>query len=497
MRDIDHSKAWEQYNNNFKNVDKPRNEHFPNTNKQSTPYQEKMTATKIKKEAIPPPLPTTTHSTSFVSPKTMLQKIKQENAANAKPKKNDGREWERLRSKDTAKIYSRSARPPGMLKSTTATKITTRRSQREMAKGGNTTLDSSTQTHESSLSFANQVMSSVSTSSHSDIEEVRPDRDDISIPLSREAKRLSSLEREKDRLRGQYLRFDIPDGLDDVIQRFIVAVTLRYKLHDDPWDSSVHGDFAFGSSYHPSDRSKMKEYHSQCRDHAEPLIRQLHGHGIVFIRQLLPVNRMISMFSSLGLPVGFIALCRSMLVVVSRMTRNGGGVENCFSRKYLMRMTRELVNNEDGISFGVKATSEEEEKMKNGHYLKLVSFLGEWGDVGGDELEVEEDLGLWSRNRSRNRSTNDGEDESKDAGLSAETVKDGAVGASQLQTQGEDARAMVTSRSVSTIGSLSEKTKTKYKSWVIPYTKRILAENESKNYGPYRHEPLIADNGDE
>jgi len=274
-----------------------------------------------------------------------------------------------------------------------------------------------------------------------------------------------------------------------------MAVALRYKLPDDPWDSSVHGDFAFGSSYHPPDRSKMKEYHSQCRDHAEPLIRQLHGHGIVFIRQLLPVDRMISMFSSLGLPDGFIALCRSMLVVLGRMTRNGGGVENCFARKYLMMKTLELVDNKDGISFGVKASSEEEEEekeMKNSLYLKMVSFLGEWGDVGGAELEMEEDLGLWSRIRNRSNR----EDTSKDAGVSAETVKDGAIGASQLQTQGEDARAMEISRSVSAIGSLSDKTKTKHKSWVIPYTERILAEYESKNYGQYRHEPLIADNGD-
>ncbi|KAL7468489.1 hypothetical protein ACHAXS_008724 [Conticribra weissflogii] len=519
MRDVDHSKAWEQYNNNFKNADKRSNQHVPNTNKQSTPTQE-MTTTRIKKTAMQPHQPT--HETLFVSPKTMLKRVMEENAEKSKPKKNDGREWERLRSKRTTEIiYRSSARPPGTIKTTDPRK-TKSQSLRGGAKGADTR-DVSTQTDEYSLSFANHVAFPASAMK-SDIEEALRDRDNNSIatsstsPLAREAKRLSSLERVKDRLRGQYLHFDIPDGLDDTVQRFIVAVTLRYRLHeDDPLESKVHGDFAFVSCYHRADHHSVKEYHLECRDHADPLIRKLHGHGLIFIRQLLPLDRMVSMFSSLGLPDEFIALCRSMLVVLGRMTMNGGGVKSCFSRKYLMMKTRELVDATDGISFGVSALSsssleEEEEERENEHYLKMVSFLGEWGDVGGNELEMEEDLGLWSsrsdNSRSRSKSIGTREEKSKnggyaqvglfdcETGVSAETGDEGVGVANHLQTQRDGDRAVDFGRSNVSAQFLSDMTKARHKSWVVPYTGRILAKNESKNYGQYRHEPLIADRED-
>ena len=63
----------------------------------------------------------------------------------------------------------------------------------------------------------------------------------LSASYQEEAKKLLSVKRSKDRLRGHYLLYDIPNGLDDTVARFIMTVTLRYDF-ENPGDSSVSGN---------------------------------------------------------------------------------------------------------------------------------------------------------------------------------------------------------------------------------------------------------------
>ncbi|KAL9189729.1 hypothetical protein ACHAXT_009404 [Thalassiosira profunda] len=129
-------------------------------------------------------------------------------------------------------------------------------------------------------------------------------------------KALTSLERTKDRLRGQYLRFDIPNGLDDTVARFIMAVTLRYKC-EAPGESSLqHGGF----ERPPVD----KGHYQKCTEYAEPLIQKLHGDGIVFIRDLLP-EKMARTLSSLGVSSEFVVLSHSLLNVLRQMSARENG----------------------------------------------------------------------------------------------------------------------------------------------------------------------------
>jgi len=92
-----------------------------------------------------------------------------------------------------------------------------------------------------------------------------------------------------DRLRGQYLRFDIPNGLDDTVSNFVTAVTLRYNVFDEPGESSIHNN-----SFHLQSSAAKKEQHKKCSVYVEPLLQRLHAKGIVFIRQLLPAENLAS-----------------------------------------------------------------------------------------------------------------------------------------------------------------------------------------------------------
>merc|ERR1719253_1378992 len=88
----------------------------------------------------------------------------------------------------------------------------------------------------------------------------------LGASYQQEAKQLANMNRIKDRLTGQYLRFDVPDSLDDTVSRFVMAVMMRYKF-ETPGESSVHGDFELSFS--------KREYHQKCLIYAEPLIQRL------------------------------------------------------------------------------------------------------------------------------------------------------------------------------------------------------------------------------
>ena len=104
----------------------------------------------------------------------------------------------------------------------------------------------------------------------------------------------------KHRLRGQYLSFDIPNGLDDTVARFITAVSLRYSFTY-PQESTLYNGSFVG-------RSQNKENQQDHLAYAESLIQQMHSQGLIFIRQLLPTDHMSSLLSSMKASEEFIAL---------------------------------------------------------------------------------------------------------------------------------------------------------------------------------------------
>jgi len=142
--------------------------------------------------------------------------------------------------------------------------------------------------------------------------------------LRREANTLSSLEHAKKRLRGNYLRFDIPNSLDDTIARFITSVALRYN-DDSPGDYFIEGQL---SSAYGNVQVKKKKQKSLDSDE---LIHSLHEKGIIFIRQILPLPHMYSVFRMLNVEEEFIHLAHALLLMLQKMH---GGKQ--LSRRYLM-----------------------------------------------------------------------------------------------------------------------------------------------------------------
>ena len=248
---------------------------------------------------------------------------------------------------------------------------------------------------------------------------IRNDSCELDSAQQREAKTLARLNRVKDKLRGKYLRFDIPNGLDDTTSRFIMAVTLRYKF-EVPDESSVHGNFDSSVT--------MKDHELKCRKYAEPLIQMLNARGLVFVRQLLPVDNMIEILSSMQVTEDFIVLSCSLLNVLLMMT-NG----QYFNRKYLMARCRDLK------ALTTKTASDE----GSNEHLNLVTFLGECGSAGAgcDDLQDDDNPGgLWQSRK-------------------------GSKGAVDYETQPRS----------------SNKQRTRNRSWVIPYTEKIISKSESRN----------------
>lgn len=258
--------------------------------------------------------------------------------------------------------------------------------------------------------------------------------DEPRSPHRHEAKRLACQNRIKDRLRGQYLRFDIPDSLDDTVRRFIVAVMLRYKF--DSHDSAF-----------------SKESHQQrCLADAEPIIQRLHGMGIVFIRQILPVRNMALTLSNMGVSEEFLLMSIFLLNVLHQMT---GG--NYLNRKYLTSKCRHLLDAQKQLK-----DSPPSEEAKDKLHFNLAYFLGECGAAGSDSYDDDDNPGgIWGEPR-------------------------GSSSVIQPECRQENNRSTVNTIHATSSG-------TRHRSWVLPYTAKILAENESSYPAlkAYRHGLLL------
>jgi len=274
-----------------------------------------------------------------------------------------------------------------------------------------------------------------------EVDETQTD-DALGPSYQREAKRLARMNRIKDKLRGQYLRFDIPDSLDDSVSRFIVAVTLRYKF-ETPGESSLHGNF--------ESKFLEKEHQQKCMLYAEPLIQRLHGMGIVFIRQLMPAGNMAMILSGMGVTEEFLLLSNSLIIVLHQMS---GG--NFLKRKYLMAKSHQLLETQ----YQLKGPSSS--NGASGLQFCLASFLGECGAAGSDTYDDDDNPGgIW-------------------------TPKAPCPAENQAKCRQETIRSP-------TFHLPHTTRKTRNKSWVIPYTAKIISENESNHpaLGAYRHGQLL------
>lgn len=173
-------------------------------------------------------------------------------------------------------------------------------------------------------------------------------RDDKQHELHREAKTLSSLEQAKERIRGQYLRFDIPNSLDDTIARFIKAVALRYND-----DSCIEGQLS--SVY---DNAHLKKKKQKSLD-SDELIHSLHEKGIIFIRQILPLPHMYSVLRTLKVDEEFIHLSHALVLMLQKMH---GGKQ--LSRRYLMTQCNMVLD----------MHQEDEQKIHSAEYDKIDSI---------------------------------------------------------------------------------------------------------------------------
>ena len=169
--------------------------------------------------------------------------------------------------------------------------------------------------------------------------------------LHQEAKTLSSLEQAKKRIRGNYLRFDIPNSLDDTIARFITSVALRYN-DDSPGEYFIEGQLssAYGN-VEVKDKTKSLD--------SDELIHSLHERGLIFIRQILPLPHMYSVFRMLNVEEEFIHLAHALLLMLQKMH---GGKQ--LSRRYLMTQCNMVLD----------LHQEDEQKIHSAEYDKIDSI---------------------------------------------------------------------------------------------------------------------------
>lgn len=264
----------------------------------------------------------------------------------------------------------------------------------------------------------------------------------IKNPNQEEENRLIGLQQKKDRILGHYLLFDIPNGLDDTVTRFISAVSMRYDFKD-PNESRVSG------SHHLSHSDKG--HHHQCMAYADPIIKKLHSRGIFFIRQLLPATTIASILSSIeGVADEFVLLSCLMLNVLQQM--QGGSYLN---RKYLQATCRQFMDTQKEITdkaVAANATYVDPQKFY------MASLLGD--TTAEDYNDDDNPGGLW---RQHNQSRID---------VAPMTLHDVKISNSSGSTK-------------------------KGKSWVTSYTAKVLAENEKNNPAilAYRHGKLLDRHG--
>jgi len=255
-----------------------------------------------------------------------------------------------------------------------------------------------------------------------------------------------------DQLRGQYLRFDIPNGLDDTVSNFLTTVTLRYNF-DSPGESSLHN-----SSFQLQTAAAKKEQHRKCSEFVEPLLQRLHAKGLVFIRQLLPAENLASVLLDLGVSSEYIQLSISMLNVLSQI--HGG---NHLNRKHLMAKCCNLLDTQQQLKeLNGESESDEDAKTDRDNF-NLVSFLGECGSASAEDFDDHDNPG----------------------GLWKSTTADTPI--TQEACIQAPSRTVVPSHNSVGGGSRSSS------SWVSKYTERVISQNESTNpaLGMYRSGKLL------
>jgi len=254
-----------------------------------------------------------------------------------------------------------------------------------------------------------------------------------------------------DRLRGQYLRFDIPNGLDDTVSNFITAVTLRYNVFDEPGESSLHNN-----SFQLQSVATKREQRQKCSAFLDPLLQRLHANGIVFIRQLLPAENLASILLDLGVPSEFIQLSISMLNVLSQI--HGGKHLN---REHLMAKCRNLLDTQQQLKeLNGESVITKEAKADRDNF-NLASFLGECGNASAEDFDDTDNPG----------------------GLWKSTTAD---------TPTQEACVQPPSRTIVSSHNLAGSSRSS-SSWVSKYTERVISENETTNpaLGMYRSGKLL------
>ena len=252
-----------------------------------------------------------------------------------------------------------------------------------------------------------------------------------------------------DRLRGQYLRFDIPNGLDDTVSNFLTAVALRVNF-DSPGESSLHN-----SSFELQSAAAKKDQHKKCSAFVDPLLQRIHSKGIVFIRQLLPAENLASTLLDLGVSSEFIQLSISMLNVLSQI--HGG---NHLNRKQLMAKCRNLLDTQQQLRVNGESDVDEEAKTDRDNF-NLVSFLGECGSASAEDFDDTDNPG----------------------GLWKSTTADTPTQEACIQPP---SRTTVPSHNLAGSSRSSS-------SWVSKYTERVISQNETTNpaLGMYRSGKLL------
>ena len=245
---------------------------------------------------------------------------------------------------------------------------------------------------------------------------------DVNI-YRREARQLSILEDAKSRLRGQYLRFDIPNGLDDTTARFITTVAMHHHV--------TKADQSF-------------DIHCSKSEYGDELIHALLEKGLVFIRQLLPMDNLHSILHDLKVDQDFILLSQALMSMLVNMDKG-----NYLERKCLIAKCNTFLNTQSRTDSTRDVATDEN--------LDIVNLLGECGAAGCDE-QFDDDV---------------------PCGL--------------FETQNLTKRQTPSSSECKSSARMNKK-RDHTSSWAVKFSQRVISENEINHpaYQRYRKGQLLA-----
>lgn len=360
----------------------------------------------------------TTQDKSFVTPASVMKKLYQNDRERRQPKLHDGHGWEQTRDfSATKKLYGSRCRM-------TSQHPHTKNNRRPKVVRTPKTLSIETSISSPKADVGDEASADSIGEQHLD-----------------HAKRLIELNKMKDRLRGHYTRFDIPNGLDDTTVRFVTAVAMRYNFIC-PQSSTLRNDsFAY------------EIQQDESLTFAESLIQQLHAQGLVFIRQLLPMDHMAQVLSSLEAPEEFVVLACQLIVVLRQMT---GG--NYMSRRYLMTECEQFLSTQKALS---KSLTSNKRRSAIG---EVTYRLGEF--IVSDEIDNDDVLGgLWASTE----------------------IKD-------LDCSNTNSLITEHQRTLTESKTTKHQSSGRPKSWAVAYTKKVLdsIDHRYPAYFQYRHGTLLA-----